>query len=358
MSEKIRFAIVGAGWRAEFFFRIVQALPEMFEVTGVVVRNPEKAEAVRRQWGLPTFSAIDPMLSETDPQFVLTSVSSKVNAAVAAELAEREVPILSETPPGLDLEELIGVHRLTEQGARIQVAEQYCFQPLHVARLAFVQKGYLGRVSQAQISVAHGYHGTSLMRRFLGIMYEPAQITATEFTSPLVNGPGRDGPPVEENTHDSLQQFFQFDFGDRLGVFDFTGDQYFSWVRSNRLLIRGDRGEIVDRRAAYLKDFLTPIELDFVRHSAGAAGNLEGKYLKGIQAGDEWLYRNPFIPASLTDDEIAIATCLTGMSRYVETGEEIYPLAEACQDQYLSLMAQQALETGTAVQTQSQPWAQ
>ena len=57
------------------------------------------------------------------------------------------------------------------------------------------------------------------------------------------------------------------------------------------------------------------------------------------------------------DEEIAVATCLAGMSRYVETGEDVYSLAEACQDHYLNLMAQEALDTGATVQTQSQPWA-
>jgi hypothetical protein len=30
-------------------------------------------------------------------------------------------------------------------------------------------------------------------------------------------------------------------------------------------------------------------------------------------AGEEWIYKNPFIPGRLTDDEIAIATCLKKM---------------------------------------------
>ena len=54
----------------------------------------------------------------------------------------------------------------------MQVAEQYAFQPLHAARLAFIRAGKLGEISQVQVSVAHGYHGISLIRKFLGIGYE------------------------------------------------------------------------------------------------------------------------------------------------------------------------------------------
>ena len=79
------------------------------------------------------------------------------------------MPALAETPPGWEMDELLDLHALTERGARVQVAEQYAFQPLHAARLALVQSGRLGPVRQAHVSVAHGYHGVSLLRRFLGI---------------------------------------------------------------------------------------------------------------------------------------------------------------------------------------------
>ena len=135
------------------------------------------------------------------------------------------------------------------------------------------------------------------------------------------------------------------------------GDQYFSWVRSQRLLVRGERGEIVDQRASYLVDYSQPIDVTFQRSVAGANGNLEGMYLKGIQAGEQWVYRNPFIPASLTDEEIAIATSLAKMGDYVAGGPEVYPLAEACQDRYLAIVIAEAVESGKTVASESQPWA-
>ena len=70
---------------------------------------------------------------------------------------------------------------------------------------------------------------------------------------------------------------------------------------------------------------------------------------KGYLAGAEWVYRNPFPGARLSDDEIALATVLTGMRRYVEGGEEVYPLREATRDQTLSLAIEEAVRTGAAV---------
>ncbi len=190
-----------------------------------------------------------------------------------------------------------------------------------------------------------------------GARVEQASITAKEFSSPLIEGPGRSGPPESETLKQSTQQFFWLDYGDKLGFMDFTGDQYFSWVRAHRVLVRGERGEIQGNKVSYLADYLTPIRLTLLRHEAGLEGNLEGEYLKGLQLGERMVYSNPLAPATLPDDEIAVGTCLLRMARYVETGEDFYPLAEACQDHYLNLMCRRALEEGRAIETERQAWA-
>lgn len=40
--KKIRFGLIGSGWRAEFYIRIAKMLPEQFELTGVLIRDKEK----------------------------------------------------------------------------------------------------------------------------------------------------------------------------------------------------------------------------------------------------------------------------------------------------------------------------
>jgi hypothetical protein len=208
------------------------------------------------------------------------------------------------------------------------------------------------------MSVAHGYHGIVLMRKLLGIRFDNASIKAHRFTSTIMAGPDRSGPPREQAINRSVQDIAILDFGEKLGMFDFTGDQYFSWIRSPRVLVRGERGEINNREIRYLEDFQTPISYELRREDAGHDGNLEGYYHKGILAGSEWAYRNPFIPGKLPDDEIAIATCLVKMDEYVHGGPSFYSLAEASQDHYINLMIDQALKSGETVQTLTQPWAE
>jgi len=353
----IRFGIVGAGWRAEFFLRVAAARPDLFEVTGVTSRNQDRSARLTQQFGVRVFPNIDDLLGNGKPLFIVSSVPCKVNPDIIRQAVDHDVPVLSETPPAASLDELLELWSMLGPSARVQVAEQYAFQPHHAARLAFAHSGKLGTVSQAQVSAAHGYHGISLIRKFLAVTFEPATVTATSFTSPILKGPGRNGPPETETVGDSGQLIAQFSFGDRLGILDFTGDQYFSYIRGQRLLVRGDRGEIIDHQAVYLQDFLTPIRVTFLRHNAGPEGNLEGNYLKGIQAGEQWVYRNPLAPAALADDDIAVGTCLRKMAEYADGGPSFYSLAEACQDQYLALLSGQAQDENRTIQAETQPWS-
>lgn len=355
--EKVVFAIVGGGWRSEFYLRAAKALPERFEVCGMVIRNEVKGRGFEDKWGVKTYRSIEELLEEASPSFMVVSVGWDAAPVITGQLAERNIPVLTETPPAPDVEALIELNKSTENGAKIQVAEQYHLQPLHAARLGISASGKLGQINQVNISVCHGYHAMSLMRRFLGIKFENAVITARSFKSPLVKGPDRSDDPKSEKVVMSEQVIATLDFGDKLGIYDFDGEQYFSWIRGLRLNVRGEKGEIIDSNIKYIKDGMIPVEIDLKRMNAGENGNLEGYYLKGILAGDEWAYKNPLIPGRLSDDEIAVATCLLKMDAYIKGGPELYSLAEASQDHYLSLMIDKALKNNEAVKTVTQPWA-
>ena len=351
------FAIAGGGWRTGAYLNIAAAMPDRFKIGGMFVRNAEKGAAIEAARGVRTFRTLEDTISVAQPDFVVTSLSWPVNPVFIDALVAAGMPVLSETPPAPDLEGLRAVFAHVQNGAKIQVAEQYNFQPFNAARIELARSGRLGTISQAQVSISHGYHGISIIRRLLGIGFEDCTMSGRTFSSDLIEGPDRDGPPKSESTRPSRQQLACFDWGDRLGVFDFTGDQYFSWIRNERLLVRGERGEIINEHATWLADYLTPISADFIRREAGQCGNLEGKHLKGYLLGGDWIYVNPCGDARLADDEIAIATSLMGMADYLNGGKEVYSLADACQDHYLSLLAAEAIENGTTVTSERQPWA-
>jgi len=356
-SEKVSFAMIGGGWRAEFYLRIAKEMTDKFEVCGIVVRSAEKGMAIEKEWGIKTFRTVGELLKHKSPTFVVVSVPSQATPGYLTEIAANGVPAITETPPAQDVDALAQLTALVSRGAKIQVAEQYHLQPLHAARIAIARSGKLGEISQARLSVCHGYHAVSLMRKFLDVGFRNCTISAREFRSKIVEGPGQRSGPRRENIILSRQVIAQLDFGDKLGIYDFDDEQYFSWIRSLNLQVRGSRGQISDTTVKYLLDFATPVEYDLKRLNAGENGNLEGYYLKGIMAGESWIYRNPFTPAKLTDDELAIASCLDKMNVYSKGGPEFYSLADAAQDHYLSLMINKAVASGEAVSTQSQIWA-
>ena len=124
-------------------------------------------------------------------------------------------------------------------------------------------------VSHAQVSAAHGYHGTSLLRHYLGVGAEPCTIKATAFTAPIAESPARQGvePDPAGKTADSTQTiaWLTFDCDDgtkKLGVWDWVGDIYFSYIRTPRILVRGDQGEIRDTTVRYLMAPLDPMEFE------------------------------------------------------------------------------------------------
>ena len=77
-----RFALVGAGWRAEFFFRIAAALPERFQIAGGVVRDAEKGRRVEERWGHATYRALAGLLEAVRPEFLVGSVAYGANYEV------------------------------------------------------------------------------------------------------------------------------------------------------------------------------------------------------------------------------------------------------------------------------------
>jgi predicted dehydrogenase len=356
-SQKAVLAIVGGGFRTRAFLRVTRELPSRFLVCGVVTRSADNGLSLEQEWGVPTYRTVNELLAKCSPDFVIVSVAPGVAPSVITEITRHGLPVLTETPPSLDVEGLLSLDKLVRSGARIQVAEQYHLEPLLRSQISIARSGRLGKVSEAFVSVCHDYHGVSLIRQFLGIGFEDATITAHEFLTTVKAGPDRAGDPREDRMIDEVHTTARLDFGDSIGTYDFSTDQYRSWIRSHHILVRGDLGELRDDELRYLQDFRTPMRLSISRVNTGGPGNHEGFYLRGLTLGDEWVYVNGFSPARLADDELSIATLLTRMIDYTQGGPDVYSLADASQDQYLQLVVRRAVQSGESIRTQPQRWA-
>ncbi len=356
-DEMARFAVVGSGWRSEFFVRIADALPDRFDLAGVVTRDAARGHELQDRWHTRAFSSLDEMSESVRPDFVVVSVPSTAAVGYLRQCAAKGLPALCETPPAHDLGGLLEVTGLARSGARLQVAEQYPFQPLHAARLALTDAGAIGEVSMASVSFSHGYHAFSVMRRHLGVTGEVARIRASVLRSEVETGGTRAGPRTEVTTTEEVRTVALVEVGGKLGVYDFGENQHRSYVRLQRVDVRGSRGEIAEDQVRLVRGLDESVTISLRREMGGQEGDLTGHYLKGISGPDGWIWRNPFPGARLADDEIAIARCMDLMASYADGGPPFYGVADAAQDHYLYLALQEAAATGETIVTSVQPWA-
>jgi len=350
------FHLVGGGWRAEFFLRIARALPHRFEARTVVTRSPQRAARLADMFAVTVVGDVAKLPGRGSADFVVVAIPPAAAADVTTSLARSGIPVLTETPPAPDLAGLRALHTDLGTDPPVRVAEQYRCQPHHAARLALAASGVIGRVTYARVSVAHGYHAMSLIRAALGVGTAPPLVRATSHPDPSVRIHDRDGWRDDLTVEAATNTIATLDFGDRTAVYEFTGEQYLSPLRSRHLTIRGERGEIVDDRVTYARGPRDVVRSAITRDDTGHDGDLAGHHLRGLACDGQPLWHNPFGTARLSDDELAGATVLAEMAEFVRTGHGGYPLAEAAQDQYLSSLVDEAARTGTPVSGQAEPW--
>ena len=97
------------------------------------------------------------------------------------------------------------------------------------------------------------------------------------------------------------------DFGGRMGLYDFTDNQWWNPLRTRRIVVRGSNGELVDDHVVRLVDPATPVESQLVSRRTGIDLNLEGSDLDHISFDGRVVYRNPFVGARLSEDDIGVA---------------------------------------------------
>ena len=358
MRTVTTFGIVGSGWRAEFFLRLAATVPDRFRVTGVVTRTAERGEAVTARHGVPAFRTTRELIAAEPPDFVIASVPWAVTPDATRELVAQDMRVLAETPPAPDLP---GLRRLWEDvGASglVQVAEQYLLMPGHAARLQVVRDGVIGEPTAALVCSTHLYHAVSMIRGLLGVGFEPAVVHARAFTAPLADPLTPDGWTGDATPQPRTTTIATLDFDGRMGLYDFTENQWWNPLRGRRIVVRGTSGELADDQVVRLADPATPVSSPLVHRRTGIDLNLEGNELDHISFDGRVVYRNPFRGARFSEDDVAVAALLERTGAWAR-GEAPapYPLADGLQDHLLSVAIQDAATTGREVRTGREAWA-
>lgn len=317
----IRFAVIGSGWRSLFYVRIAKALPDIFELTALLCRGQEKADRIHKEYGIHTTTSEDEVIS-SKPDFVVSAVNKSSMSDVVRYWAAKGIPVLSETPAGLDIDTLKAIRLDMENGARIQVAEQYFLYPSLKAIIDECKSGTIGEPVSLSISAMHDYHAASVIRRMLGTGLEDVAITGKTFSMKVTDTRTRYEVLTEGRIVEKEEKHLIMEYADgKTAFYDFMSDQYRSPIRNRYINLRGTRGEIINDMVYYLdKDNLAVCKtLDII---------------------------NPYGYAELSEDETAITTILIGMKEYVDTGKEVYPMDEALYDAYIGILMCEAGKPG------------
>ena len=354
-----KIAIIGAGWRSEFFIRIAQLLPEKLEIVGVVARKDEVRIALAERFGVQTYSSISQLLSKNKPDYAISSVSWDSNPSVVEELVSAGVYVLCETPPAPTLEGLQKLWAAVGSSGMVQVAEQYLSLPGHSARLAITKSGVIGDVTSVELSSTHGYHAVSIMRGFLQSGFEPTTITTRQFQAPLVDPLSRNGFNTDLSPKNAKTTISLIDFGSgKSGVYNFVDNQWHNQLRHGRIVVRGSRGEIADDSVIRLIEGPAITTSRIERYQLGYDLNLDGYDTEHLSFDGKVVFKNPFIGLRFMDEEIAIATLMVQMADWINGNDKApYPLNEACQDHLVSLAIDESIALGKSVTTRKQDWA-
>ena len=372
--KPLSFVVIGSGWRAMFFVRIAKRYPELFCLRYLLCRSEEKAERIRREQGIPTTTSVE-TCEAAAPDFVVVAVDKASKFAVTKEWLEKGYAVLTETPAAGTLEELTELWELFKKGARLQVAEQYIRYPFIQAGLRAIEEGLLGDPYGVTLSLAHDYHAVSLVRHMLcfqktSLEARPARsakghfqgnapafptvkLTGRQYAFPVIETDSRFGPITDGRIKERTRNRITMEWSNgKVAFYDFDGVQYHSFIRTRHIQVAGMRGEWSDTIIHYLDETGCPRQKQLKPELPPAYAMLETEELRNM--GNIWELT---VEMEEWQDEYAIATLLHDMRGYLQTGKEPYPLAEAMEDAYISLLMAESLKhPNEPIESTPQPW--
>ena len=353
----LSFVIVGSGWRAMFYVRIALRYPRCFKLCYLLCRTEEKAERIRREYGVPVTTEAG-VCEDACPDFVVVAVDRASKFAVTKQWLEKGYPVLSETPAAGTVEELEELWALHRKGARLQIAEQYIRYPLIAAGLRAVERGLLGDPYAAELSLAHDYHAASLIRHMLrcgpgGRPFPDIKLWGRVYDFPVEETGSRYGRITDGRIKQSrrVRVTLEFDNG-KAAFYDFDSVQYHSAIRARHINVQGQRGEWNDTVLRYVDGAHRPVREELTAWLDPGYKVLQTRRL--LELSRVW---SPEVHMEDSQDEYAIATLMLDMGALIGQGRGGYPLSEALEDAYTWLLMDEAAKhPGQVIVSQPHTW--
>lgn len=371
--DKIKFVIVGSGWRSLYYVRIAKALPEQFELCAMLCRTHEKAEKMSEAYNIHTTTSIQEC-KNSKPDFVVVVVNKTDIAKVSMEWLDYGFTVLCETPASLDTDILKKLWSMHKAGKKLVVAEQYTRYPTYRSMLKVLDSGIIGEPDCLNISLAHEYHGSSLIRMFLHQSVDlQFTVRAKAYEFPTVETLNRYQRFTDGHIAHKKRTVAVFEFADgKAAFYDFDSEQYRSPIRKNYVKVQGCRGEMINDVFYYLDEDYRErqarlVTTDRIVDTGDLNPNLSTvREIISIELKDEDtnikavpVYEPAFGHCGLAEDETAIAGLMMDTADYTAGRNTAFmdmQLRRALQDSYTAVLLAQAVNTGRMAVSERQPW--
>ena len=337
---KIRFIIVGSGWRSLYYVRIAKALKDKFELCAMLCRTEEKAQRMAAENGIYT-TVSEQECMDMKPNLVVVAVNKASLAKVSMHWMQMGFCVLCETPAAMDDETLDRLVELEKKGAKLVINEQYHRYPLYSSLIRIARSGLIGEPQYLDISVAHEYHGASLIREFLDVKpSEPYKVRSVTrgFETTLTKSRYEvitDGRTEVKNRTIAIVEFEN----GKTALYDFDSEQYRSPIRHNFIRLTGTRGEIYNNSVYWLDENNRPQHADLEIKTRTITTDSSNPNLNEFEETTEIgyngkiLYTPPFGLCGLSEDETAMAVMLYETALYAKNkGNSPYSLEKAVAD--------------------------
>ncbi|MBQ8092081.1 MAG: Gfo/Idh/MocA family oxidoreductase [Clostridia bacterium] len=347
----LSYAIIGSGYRAEYFGRIAAAYPDLFRAV-YLCRSGEKAALMQAHTGMP--AVLSPDDFPFHPDFAVIAVDRSHVADVAEEWISRGFPVVTETPVGDTTDKLIRMWNHAKNGARIVCCEQYHRYPILAAGIREIQAGRIGIPSSLYISFLHDYHAASILRRALSIRPgEPYTMHGIRQHHTVTETDSRYGAILDGRTMQADRDMVYISYASgKEAIYDFCPVQYRSFIRSRHMTVRGTRGEWSDTQLLYLDAQNLPVRQVLTAELPEKYRCLDSQALRDKRRN--W---SAELAPDTVQDEFAIASILLDMNSYLSGGPSPYPIEDALEDAYFWILLQEAVASPfAAIQTTHMPW--
>jgi predicted dehydrogenase len=312
-STAVKVGLVGTGRRiCEVYLPVLQQLSSQYEIIGFTTGSPESARKFESKTGICSFQSARQLVEQQSPALLITAVPDRLNETAIKTLLDLRVPILTETPVAWSAS---GIRKIIQKAAAnnvpVGVAEQTPFLPLEQFRKQLIDCGVFGDIYAAFNDFhSYSYHGIAQLRRYL--KGTPTQVRSAEY-SVGAKGKSQIGPQQRDIRWQSGSVVFN-DGGTLLHHYALSGPSFQPAVH-----FHGTRGAMANDEIRIFNGKSGQIETSRATRLESVPGYLESisADLTGI---GKIVWNNPFAEYRFSDEQIAVATILNGMSMTIREG--------------------------------------